>query len=59
MKRAKVTDKFREGESDEYDSEADDVNIDTDALDFDLLKVKDSKNENHNALLALVTKFGE
>ena len=51
MKKAKLTDQFREGESDEYDSEADDVDIDTEATDFDLLNVRNGKNEYHAELL--------
>ena len=51
MKKAKLTDQFREGESDEYDSEVDNIEIDTDVMDFDLLKVKNGKNEYHAELL--------
>ena len=54
-----MTDQFREGESDEYDSEAEDIDINLDQLDFDLLKVKEGQSPYHQGLVQLITKFGE
>ena len=45
-----MTDQFREGESDEYDSEAEDIDINLDQLDYDLLKVKEAKNLYHECI---------
>ena len=58
VKKAKITENFREGESDEYDSEAEDLDINLEQLDFDLLKVKSGTSVYHQELIHLITKFG-
>lgn len=54
---------FREGESEEYNSEVDghsesSLDFDTPELNFDILNVREGKNVLHKPLLALVLKYG-
>lgn len=45
----KKTEVFREGESEEYNSEVDgeELNLDTPGVNYDILGVRDSKSEIH------------
>ena len=49
-------DVFREGESEEYNSEVDgeDLNLDTPGCNYDILGVRDGKNEVHQPLVNLI-----
>ena len=55
------SDVFREGESEEYNSEVDgeDLDLDTPGINYDILGVRESKNEIHQPLLSLIYKFEE
>ena len=55
------TEVFREGESEEYNSEVDgeDLNIDADGINYDILGIREGSNEVHQPLLKLILKFEE
>ena len=61
QKGNKKTEFFREGESEEYNSEVDgDLDLDdTNAINYDILGVREGKNELHLPLLKLILKFEE
>ena len=60
-KGPRKTEVFREGESEEYNSEVDgeELNLDTPGVNYDILGVRDSKSEIHNPLMKLIMKFEE
>ena len=59
-KVSKKQEVFREGESDEYNSEVDgqEMDFDTPELNFDITGIRSSKIDYHKQLLGLATKFG-
>ena len=54
---------FREGESEEYNSEVDGKSVsfdfDTPQLNFDILDIREGKNALHTPLINLVLKYGD
>jgi hypothetical protein len=50
---------FREGESDEYNSEVDGLELDVPELTYDIEGISHSSSAYHQPLLELVVKFGE
>ena len=52
---------FREGESEEYNSEVDgeDLDIDTNVINFDILGIRDGEHHLHAPILSLVMQFEE
>ena len=51
---------FREGESEDYDSEdADDIDFDTPVVNFDIVGVKDEAHAFHKTVMNLVAKHTE
>ena len=61
QKGNKKTEVFREGESEEYNSEVDgeDLDLDTQAINYDILGVREGSNELHQPLLKLIMRFEE
>ena len=61
QKGNKKTEVFREGESEEYNSEVDgeDLNLDTPGVNYDILGVRDSKSAIHQPLMKLILRFEE
>lgn len=51
---------FREGESEEYNSEVDGEDFDDEnQVNYDILGVREGKNEVHAPLLSLIMRFEE
>ena len=51
---------FREGESEEYNSEVDgDISIEDAGINYDILDVKKGENKIHQPLLDLITRYEE
>lgn len=49
---------FREGESDEYNSEVDGDDFEDDtAVNYDILGVRDKENRSHKSLVDLIVKY--
>ncbi len=57
----KKTDVFREGESDEYNSEVDgdEIDLEQPMVNYDILGVRDGTNEIHSVLIKLVEEHEE
>ena len=60
-KGQKKCDIFREGESDEYNSEVDgdDLDLEPPQINYDILGVRDGKDNTHSILLELIDKHEE
>lgn len=59
-KGAKQVEIFREGESEEYNSEVDgEIELDTAGVDYDILGVRERSNQVHTPLLNLILRYEE